>query len=308
LTATDASSDSLDLSGRVAVVTGAATGLGRAEAIGLARSGAAVVVNDMPGALDSSDVFDEISAAGSRSVAVAGDVGERATADEMMSAAEGIGGLHVVVNNAGITRDRMLFNMSDEDFDAVVAVHLRGHFLLTRNAAAYWRALAKDSGAEVYGRIINTSSEAGLMGPVGQANYGAAKAGITALTLTAARALGRYGVRANAICPRARTAMTADVFGAAPELGAGQIDPLSPDHVVTLVRYLAAPASDRVNGQVFVVYGPTVTLVAAPQAEHRFHAEGQAWDPAALSASMSGYFTGRDPERTFGARDLMGDD
>lgn len=295
----------LDLSGKVAVVTGAAAGLGRAEAIGLARSGATVVVNDMPQALDASDVFDEIRAAGARAVAVAGDVAQRGTADEMLACAERLGGLHIVVNNAGITRDRMLFNMSDDDWDAVIAVHLRGHFLLTRNAAAYWRAQAKDSGGTVYGRIVNTSSEAGLMGPVGQANYGAAKAGITALTLTAARALGRYGIRANAICPRARTAMTADVFGAAPDADTGGVDPLSPEHVVSLVRFLAAPASDGVNGQVFVVYGPTVTLLAAPVVEHRFHADGAMWDPAALGASMAGYFAGRDPERNFGASIAM---
>ena len=298
--------DDLDLTGRVAVVTGAAAGLGRAEAIGLARSGATVVVNDMPQALDDSDVLEEIRAVGSTAVVVPGDVSLRSTADEMVACAERLGGLHVVVNNAGITRDRMLFNMSDEDWDLVIAVHLRGHFLLTRNAATYWRARAKSDGT-VYGRIINTSSEAGLIGPVGQANYGAAKAAITALTLTAARGLGRYGVRANAICPRARTAMTADVFGAAPELEAGGVDPLSPEHVVTLVRFLAAPASADVNGQVFVVYGPTVTLVAAPTAEHRFQAADEAWDPSALSASMAGYFAGRDPDRTFGARNLMGD-
>lgn len=299
--------ESLDLSGRVAVVTGAAAGLGRAEAIGLARSGATVVVNDMPQALDASDVLDEIARAGSTAVAVPGDVSLRSTADEMVSCAENLGGLHIVVNNAGITRDRMLFNMTDEDWDLVIAVHLRGHFLLTRNAAAYWRSRAKDGGGSVYGRIINTSSEAGLSGPVGQANYGAAKAGITALTLTAARALGRYGVRANAICPRARTAMTADVFGAAPELGGGDVDPLSPEHVVTLVRFLAAPAAEDVNGQVFVVYGPTVTLVAAPVVEHRFHAAEAAWDPAALSDSMRGYFADRDPERNFGASIAMED-
>jgi len=298
----------LDLTGRVAVVTGAAAGLGRAEAIGLARCGATVVVNDMAGALDASDVLDEIAGAGSKAVAVPGDVSERATADEMVACADRLGGLHVVVNNAGITRDRMLFNMSDEDWDLVIAVHLRGHFLLTRNAATYWRSAAKDSGGEVYGRIINTSSEAGLMGPVGQANYGAAKAGITALTLTAARALGRYGVRANAICPRARTAMTADVFGDAPELGSGEIDPLSPEHVVTLVRFLASPAAADVNGQVFVVYGPTVTLVAAPTVEHRFRADATAWDLTALSDSMRGYFAGRDPERNFGAAISMGDE
>ena len=296
-----------DLSGRVAVVTGAAAGLGRAEAIGLARSGATVVVNDMARALDSCDVLDEITAAGAKAVAVAGDISERSTADELVSCAEGLGGLDIVVNNAGITRDRMLFNMTDEDWDAVIAVHLRGHFLLTRNAATYWRAKAKDAGGSVYGRIINTSSEAGLSGPAGQANYGAAKAGITALTLTAAKALGRYGVRANAICPRARTAMTADVFGDSPVLAEGEIDPLSPEHVVNLVRFLAAPASDHVNGQVFVVYGPTVTLVAAPTAEHRFHADGAVWDPASLSDTLRDYFANRDPERTFGVIGLMGD-
>ncbi len=298
---------STDLSGRVAVVTGAAAGLGRAEAIGLARSGATVVVNDMPAALDASDVLDEIAAAGSTAVAVSGDISQRGTADELVSCADGLGGLHIVVNNAGITRDRMLFNMTDEDWDAVIAVHLRGHFLLTRNAATYWRAKAKDAGGSLYGRLINTSSEAGLSGPAGQANYGAAKAGITALTLTAAKALGRYGVRANAICPRARTAMTAEVFGEAPDLGAGQVDPLAPEHVVNLVRFLASPAAEAVNGQLFIVYGPTVTLVAAPTAEHRFHAEGQVWDPADLSASMQEYFADRDPERNFGVIGLMGD-
>ncbi len=303
--------NTIDLTGKVAVVTGAAAGLGRAEAIGLARSGATVVVNDIAPALESSDVIDEIAAAGGKGVPVAGDISQRSTADELVSTADGLGGLNIVVNNAGITRDRMLFNMSDDDFDAVIAVHLRGHFLLTRNAAAYWRQKAKDSaGAEgaVYGRIINTSSEAGLMGPVGQANYGAAKAGITALTLSASRALSRYGVSANAICPRARTAMTADVFGEAPEGAAGDVDPLSPEHVVTLVRFLASPASAAVNGQVFVVYGPEVTLMAAPTVERKFSADGQAWDPAGLSDTLANYFAGRDPARTFSASELMSGD
>jgi len=321
-----------DLSGLVAVVTGAAAGLGRAEAIGLARAGATVVVNDIAGALDKSDVVDEITAAGSKAVAVAGDISERSTADELVETADGLGGLSIVVNNAGITRDRMLFNMTDEDWDAVMSVHLRGHFLLTRNAATYWRAKAKAGAGRpatsgtgagrpatsgtgagrsatsgtVYGRIINTSSEAGLAGPVGQANYGAAKAGITALTLSAARALERYGVRANAIAPRARTAMTANVFGESPELAEGQIDPLSPEHVVNLVRFLASPASQGVNGQLFIVYGPTVTLVAAPTAEHRFSAESDAWDPSELSKTLQNYFADRDPERNFSATALMG--
>ena len=127
------------------MVTGAAAGLGRAEAIGLARAGATVVVNDIAAALDASDVIDEITTAGSKAVAVAGDISQRETADELVSTADGLGGLSIVVNNAGITRDRMLFNMSDEEWDAVIAVHLRGHFLLTRNAATYWRSKAKDS-------------------------------------------------------------------------------------------------------------------------------------------------------------------
>ncbi|MGB3473199.1 MAG: 3-oxoacyl-ACP reductase [Mycobacterium sp.] len=300
--------NAIDLTGKVAVVTGAAAGLGRAEAIGLARSGATVVVNDIAPALESSDVIEEIAAAGGKGVPVAGDISQRSTADELVSTADGLGGLNIVVNNAGITRDRMLFNMSDDDFDAVIAVHLRGHFLLTRNAAAYWRQKAKDADGSVYGRIINTSSEAGLMGPVGQANYGAAKAGITALTLSASRALSRYGVSANAICPRARTAMTADVFGAAPEGAAGDVDPLSPEHVVTLVRFLASPASAAVNGQVFVVYGPEVTLMAAPTVERKFSADGQAWDPAGLSDTLANYFAGRDPARTFSASELMSGD
>lgn len=296
------------------MVTGAAAGLGRAEAIGLARAGATVVVNDIAAALDASDVIDEIiavgAATGSKAVAVPGDISQRATADELVSCADGLGGLSIVVNNAGITRDRMLFNMSDDEWDAVIAVHLRGHFLLTRNAGAYWRHKAKlATGGSVYGRIINTSSEAGLVGPVGQANYGAAKAGITALTLTAARALGRYGVCANVICPRARTAMTAEIFGQAPEVGPdyqeGGIDPLSPEHVVTLVRFLASPAAEAVNGQVFIVYGPQVTLMSAPSVECQFVSDAQAWEPSELSATLHDYFAGRDPERNFSATGLM---
>ncbi|HTX95457.1 MAG TPA: 3-oxoacyl-ACP reductase [Mycobacterium sp.] len=294
-----------DLSGKVAVVTGAAAGLGRAEALGLAQLGATVVVNDIAAALDASDVIDEINAAGSKAVAVAGDVSERSTADELVAQADGLGGLDIVVNNAGITRDRMLFNMTDEEWDLVIAVHLRGHFLLTRNAATYWRSKAKNSGGTIFGRLVNTSSEAGLAGPVGQANYGAAKAGIIALTLSAARALGRYGVCANAICPRARTAMTADVFGPGPEVAEGEIDPLSPEHVVSLVKFLSSPAAAEVNGQVFIVYGPAVTLVSAPTAEHKFRADGPAWEPAQLSATLQEYFAGRDPDWNFSAVGLM---
>jgi len=292
------------LEGKVAVVTGAGAGLGRAEAIGLAADGATVIVNDLDRSLQASDVFDVISSAGGKAVPVAGDISDAATAREIMrTATEDLGGLDIVMSNAGITRDTMLFNMSDDEWDLVVNVHLRGHFLLNRNAAAHWRAASKAAGQLVYGRLINTSSEAGLLGPAGQANYAAAKAGITALTLSASRALSRYGVTANAICPRARTAMTADVFGDAPE---GTVDPLSPDHVVTLVRYLASPASAAVNGQVFVVYGPKVTLMAAPRIREVFEADGDDWTVDALSGSLSEYFSLPTSSGSFSASDLTG--
>ncbi|MFW0795145.1 3-oxoacyl-ACP reductase [Gordonia sp. CPCC 205515] len=291
------------LDGRIAVVTGAGAGLGRAEAIGLAEQGATVIVNDLGSALEGSDVVDVINTAGGRAVAVAGDIADAATATEIMrTATEELGGLHIVMSNAGVTRDKMLFNMTDDEWDLVVRVHLRGHFLLNRNAASHWRAESKAAGGPVYGRLINTSSEAGLLGPEGQANYGAAKAGITALTLSAARALRRYGVRANAICPRARTQMTAGVFGNAPTDG---VDPLSPEHVVKLVTYLAGPDADEVTGQVFVVYGPNVMLMAAPTIEETFTAGGDAWDSGDLNKALTSYFAGRDAGRTFSASQLV---
>ncbi|MGL4307148.1 MAG: 3-oxoacyl-ACP reductase [Mycobacteriaceae bacterium] len=286
------------LEGRVAIVTGAAAGLGKAEAIGLAKSGATIVLNDVDKALAASDVKDIIEASGGKAVCVVGDIAERTTADELIVVAEKLGGLNIVINNAGIVRDRMLFNMSDEEWDAVIRVHLRGHFLLTRNAAALWRDKSKSSGENVYGRLVNTSSEAGLLGPEGQPNYGSAKAGITALTLSASRALARYGVRANVICPRARTAMTESVFGAAP---VDDIDPLSPEHVVSLVNYLVSPAAEMVNGQVFIVYGPMVALMAAPTVEQQFIASGNRWEPRKLSTTLEDYFADRDPQKTFSA-------
>ena len=291
-------SEQLSLHGKVAIVTGAGAGLGRAEAIALASAGAHVVVND----LAASDVVDEIEALGSKAMFVEGDVGERSTADALTAAAvEHFGGLHIVVNNAGVTRDRMLFNMSDEEWDTVQRVHLRGHFLLSRNAAAYWRQQFKATSEQVYGRLINTSSEAGLTGSEGQPNYAAAKAGIAALTVASARGLARLGVRANAICPRARTAMTAGVFGEAP---AGA-DPLSAEHVAPLVAYLAAPASDSISGQVFVVYGGMVALMAPPTVERRFDASAGTWDTAHLDATLGAYFADRDPARTFACTEVL---
>jgi len=293
--------DPLSLEGRVAVVTGAGAGLGRAEALALARAGAAVVVNDLPGAGD--EAAEEIRALGGTATVVAGDVGERATADAMVDAALALGGLDIVVNNAGVTRDKMLFNMTDEEFDLVLKVHLRGHFLLSRNAASYWRGQFKETGESVDAAVVNTASEAFLTGSPGQANYAAAKAGITALTLSTARGLSRVGVRANAICPRARTAMTAEVFGA--DESGGTVDPYSPEHVAPLVAYLASPAAARITGQVLVVYAGMVALLAAPVVEQRFDASGDVWDLADLDSSLGGYFADRDPAVGFAADSVM---
>ncbi len=285
------------LDGKVAIVTGAGAGLGRAEALALARAGADLVVNDVA----DTDVVDEIEALGGKAVLVRGDVSDSDTAKALTTTAvDRFGGLHVVVNNAGVLRDRMLFNMTDDEWDLVVRVHLRGHFLLSRNAAAYWRGHAKANGGTTYGRVVNTASEAFLFGSEGQPNYAAAKAGITALTLATARGLARYGVRANAICPRARTAMTAAVFGDAPD---GAADPLSPDHVAPLVAYLASPAADKISGQVFVVYGGMVALLAPPTVEARF--DHPQWTYEALDTALGAYFADRDPKKTFAATNLM---
>ncbi|WP_193605902.1 3-oxoacyl-ACP reductase [Nocardioides dongkuii] len=294
--------DLLSLDGRVAVVTGAGAGLGRAEALALSAAGARVVLNDLPGAAD--DAAEEIRGRGGEARVVEGDVAERSTADAMVAAAvDGFGSLDIVVNNAGMTRDRMLFNMSDEEWDAVIRVHLRGHFLLTRNAASYWRTKAKETGAPVDASVVNTASEAFLSGPPGQANYGAAKAGIAALTVSTARAMASSGVRANAICPRARTAMTAQVFGE--DTSGEEVDPYSPEHVAPLVAYLASPAAAAITAQVFVVYGGMVALVAPPTLEQRFDTTGSTWDLGELDKQLGGYFEGRDPSKGFSADEIM---
>ena len=293
--------DLLSLDGRVAVVTGAGAGLGRAEAVALAEAGSRVVLNDLPGAAD--EAAEEIRSRGGEAHVVAGDIGERSTADALVAkAVDELGGLDIVVNNAGVLRDKMLFNMTDEDWDLVVRVHLRGHFLLSRNAGSHWRSVSKSTGEPVYGRIVNTASEAFLIGSPGQANYAAAKGGIAALTLSSARGFGRMGVRVNAICPRARTAMTEDVFGDAPDQG---VDPLSPEHVAPLVAYLASPAADRITGQVFVAYGGMVALLAAPVVEQRFDASGRTWDLGDLDKQIGSYFSDRDPARGFAADSVM---
>jgi NAD(P)-dependent dehydrogenase (short-subunit alcohol dehydrogenase family) len=254
--------DGVTLDGRTAIVTGAGHGLGRAEAIALARAGARLVLNDLPGPAVH-DTAEEIIAAGGQAVVCEGDVGEWSVGEHLVAAAlDSFGGLDILVNNAGVLRDRMIFTMSADEWDLVQRVHLRGHFVTTRHATAYWREASKQAGGPVYARIVNTSSEAFLLGSAGQPNYAAAKAGIAALTVVTARSCARYGVRANAICPRARTDMTADLMGEAP--GAG-VDPLAPEHVAPLVVYLASPAAAGINGEVFVVHGGVAAVMEPPR-------------------------------------------
>ena len=296
------SSDRLSLAGRTALVTGAGQGLGRAEALALSAAGARVVVNDYDGDTAAS-VVKEIEAAGGEAVAAQGNVAEWATAESLVrTAVDAFGSLDVLVNNAGILRDRMIFNISEEEWDSVLAVHLKGHAAMTHFATAHWREQSKAAGAAVYARVVNTSSEAFLFGSGGQPNYAAAKSGIVALTVATAKSCSRYGVLANAICPRARTQMTAGVFGEAP---AGQPDPLSPDHVAPLVAYLASPAAERITAQVFVVYGGMVVHVSPPAVAQRWDAAGGSWSADDLDATLGDYFAGRDMEQGYSADAFM---
>jgi NAD(P)-dependent dehydrogenase (short-subunit alcohol dehydrogenase family) len=308
------------LSDKVAIVTGGGRGLGRAEAVELARQGAAVVVNDFgvsvdgrSGAGDSSpakQVVAEILAAGGEAVAHEGDVADtddvRALFDLTL---ETYGNVDILVNNAGILRDRMIFSMSDAEWDDVIRVHLRGHFLTCRAATAHWRARSKAAGGPVYARIVNTSSEAFLAGSPGQPNYAAAKAGITALTLSVAAGCGRYGVRANAICPRALTRMTEHVFS--PDAGTPDatppdvLDPLAPEHVAPLVAYLASPAAESISGQLFVVHGGMVAVVAAPQVAAKFDSQGTTWTPEELDDMLTHYFADGEPGAGFTAAGIL---
>ena len=295
------------LAGRTAIVTGAGNGLGRAEARALAAAGAAVVLNDLPGqAVDA--VAAEITRAGGRAVISAGDVGDWAAGQAMLAAAlDSFGGLDIVVNNAGVLRDRMIFTMSEQEWDLVLRTHLRGHFITSRLATAYWREQSKKAGGPVYARIVNTSSEAFLLGSAGQPNYAAAKAGIAALTVTTARSCARYGVRANAICPRARTAMTADLMGAVP---AGAPDPLAPEHVAPLVTYLAGPGGEQVNGEVFVVHGGVAAVMEPPRVRAVFQAAQNGspdgmWTLGSVTAALSGAFTGDGSAAGFACEDTL---
>ncbi|MFF7444748.1 MULTISPECIES: 3-oxoacyl-ACP reductase [unclassified Streptomyces] len=307
---------SLPLDGLSAVVTGAGRGLGRAEALELARLGATVVVNDygQPGrdgsgeasAGPAEEVAAEIRAAGGKALAYTGDVADFRQAGELVGLAiSECGKLDILVNNAGILRDRMVFSMTEGEWDAVIRVHLKGHFNTTHFAAAHWRARSKEARGPVYGRIVNTSSEAFLAGSAGQPNYAAAKGGIVGLTTSTALALAKYGVTANAICPRARTRMTEDVFAGLEPPDAG-LDPLAPEHVAPLVGYLASPAAARVNGQLLVVHGGMVAVVERPRVQAKFDSKQDTFTYDELDALLTPHYAARPPQETFAAAEVLG--
>ncbi|MWA00905.1 SDR family NAD(P)-dependent oxidoreductase [Actinomadura sp. LD22] len=273
--------------GRVVVITGAGNGLGRAHALAFAAEGAKVVVNDLGSGRDGDGasggpaqrVADEIVAAGGAAVANTDDISSWDGAGRLVrQAVEEFGGLDVLVNNAGILRDRMVFSMTERDWDSVIAVHLKGTFATLHHAAAYWREQAK-KGLSVDARVINTTSPSGLFGSVGQTNYGAAKAGIASMTIIAAAELARYGVTVNAVAPTAMTRLTEDI-----EMmrQAAETADLSPEAISPLVVWLGSAASKDVTGRVFAAMGNRITVlegwVNGPAAD-----SGERWAPAALT-------------------------
>ena len=297
------------LEGKVAIVTGAGRGIGRGEALLLAEQGAKVVVNDLGGEWDGTgaddrpaqQVVDEIKAAGGEAAANYDNVADWSGAERLVrQAIDTFGTLDVLVNNAGILRDRMLFNMSEAEWDAVITVHLKGHAAPTRHACGYWRERSK-AGEPVNASIICTSSTSGLLGNAGQSNYGAAKAGIASFAQIISMEMARYGVRANAIAPAARTRMTEATFG---EIRSdGPFDEWAPENIAPLVGFLASDASAGITGQVFYVAGGTVQLyqgwgpVAEIRKDHRPTIEE-------LSAEIPGFFADRPTAYTPGASQL----
>src|ERR1019366_9523031 len=256
-----------ELEGRVAIITGAGRGIGREHALLFAAEGAKVVVNDLGGETDGTgadaspaqQVVDEITAAGGTAVANYDDVSDWDGAKRMIDQAVAtFGNLHVLVNNAGILRDRMLVNMSPEEWDVIMKVHLRGHFCTTRWAATYWREASKEGKTEKRS-VINTSSTSGLFGNVGQTNYGAAKTGIASFSMIADSELGRYGVRVNAIAPAAATRLTAAVAPDRPQVAPGECSPMDPANIAPFVAYLATEDCP-IHGRIFLVSGGKVHL------------------------------------------------
>jgi NAD(P)-dependent dehydrogenase (short-subunit alcohol dehydrogenase family) len=279
--------------GRVAIVTGAGRGIGREHALELARQGARVVVNDLGVAGDGSgadagparEVVEAIRALGGEAVANGDDVADWEGAARLVGAAiERFGGLDALVNNAGFVRDRMFANTSESEWDAVVRVHLKGHFCVARHAAAWWRDEAK-AGRPRRARIVNTSSGAGLQGSVGQAAYSAAKAGIAALTLVQAAELARYGVTANAIAPSARTRMTEAVFRERMAPPQGGFDAMHPGNIAPLVAWLASADSTDVTGRVFELEGGRIGVADGWRTGPAID-RGARWDPAEVGAAV----------------------
>ncbi|MFE5700146.1 short-chain dehydrogenase [Rhodococcus sp. ACS1] len=298
--------------GRVVIVTGAGRGIGRAHALAFAAEGAKVVVNDIGAGLDGSatgespaeQVVAEIVAAGGEAVVNGDDVADWAGAENLIrTAIDTYGRLDVLVNNAGFLRDRMLVGMSEQEWDAVVRVHLKGHFATLRHAAAYWRAEAK-AGNPVDARIVNTSSGAGLQGSIGQGNYAAAKAGIAELTIQAAAELKNYGVTVNAIAPAARTRMTVGAGGAmaeamaAPEEG---FDAMAPENISPLVVWLGSVDSKDVSGRVFEVEGGKIT-VAEGWRHGPAQDKGARWEPKEIGPVVADLLAkAEDPVPVYGA-------
>ncbi len=283
-----------DLSGKVAIVTGAGQGLGREEAMQLARQGARVVINDvdLPAAAEKAhQTVADIKAFGGEAIAALGDCADTTSAGMTFKAAlDAFGDVNIMVNNAGFTRDKTIYGMTDDEFDSVVRVHLRGHFVNMRNAAQYWREKAK--AGPVYGRLISTSSEAMLYASPGQPNYAPAKAGITALSIGAAALMQKLGVTCNVILPRGRTAMTENMphahLFAAPKEG---FDVFDPANVAPLVGYLASPEAAHISGELFVVWGGQVSIVQRPRLDVSYdNPQGGKWDIGVLHQTLSDYF------------------
>ncbi|MAG32794.1 MAG: 3-oxoacyl-ACP reductase [Deltaproteobacteria bacterium] len=292
-----------ELEGKVAVITGAGRGLGRAHALELAGLGARVVVNDLGVAADGSGrdesagqaVVDEIKSSGGEAVAHFGDVADWNDSKAMIQTAiDTFGDLNILVSNAGFCRDKMIFSMDEDEFDSVIRVHLKGHFCGIRHASEYFRSKGKAEG-QVYGRILSTASEAALFASPGQPNYSAAKAGIIAVTNGAAQGLAKYGVTANTLMPRARTAMTlvgqtAQLFQE-PEEG---FDTFAPENVSPLVGWLASPAAANVSANVFIVWGKQIAVMEYPKHAGDFE-NVDAWTVESVGAALGGFFEGREP-------------